>query len=196
MRKTIGWGAALGLLMVLACAAWAQTCNDKPQAKAEKDPRREAIKQAMAAKDYDKALTLLEELGGDKNAKPEEKFISLYYRFDIQAKQKHDGVKAGAVAKQLAELVSGCHMTLNYLAWTILDTPGLENRDLDLALQFAQKAAEITKHEDCTILDTLARAYYEKGDLDKAVEVQTMAVEKSELKKTLEKYKAKKNAAK
>jgi hypothetical protein len=180
-----------GVVMVLWCAAAMSAEPAAGQVKPEKE-RRAAIKQAMAAKDFDKALGLLEEMGNDKDATPQEKYLSLYYQFDIQAKQKHDGAKAGAVAKKLAELVSGCHMTLNYLAWTILDTPGLNNRDLDLALDFAQKAADLTKHEDCAILDTLARAYFEKGDLDKAIQIQTQAVEKCEMAKTLAKYKAKK----
>ena len=53
-------------------------------------------------------------------------------------------------------------------------------------------------------MDTLARAYFEKGDLDKAIEFQTKAVEKcqnndtisdeikEQVKETLEKYQNKK----
>ena len=93
-------------------------------------------------------------------------------------------------------MMSGSYKTLNDLAWTMLDTPGLQNRDLDLALDLAKKAAQISKNEDCQILDTLARAYFEKGNLDKAIEVQTLAVEKSPLTKTLKKYKALKTAKK
>jgi tetratricopeptide (TPR) repeat protein len=186
-----------GLLLVLSCAVLLWAAEAQPdQAKPDKQQRRAAIKQAIAAKDFDKALGLLEEMGNGKHATPEEKFLSLYYQFDIQAKQKHDGAKACPLAKKISEMMGGCQMTLNYLAWTILDTPGLQNRDLDLALEIAKKAAEVCKNEDCEILDTLARAYFEKGDLDKAIEVQTMAVEKCPLKKTLDKYKAKKSAQK
>jgi tetratricopeptide (TPR) repeat protein len=186
----------LGLLAVISCVAWAGTGTTEPQAKPEKQRRGEAIKQAIAAKDFDKALTLLEKMGNDKDATPEEQFMSIYYQFDIQAKHKHDGAKACPLAKKISEMMGGCQITLNYLAWTILDTPNLQNRDLNLALELAKKAAEISKNEDCTILDTLARAYFEKGDLDKAIEVQAMAVEKCPLKKTLDKYKAKKAAQK
>jgi ATP/maltotriose-dependent transcriptional regulator MalT len=61
----------------------------------------------------------------------------------------------------------------------------------------------VTKGESGEILDTLARAHFEKGDLDKAVEFQTKAAEKikddaettddikAQVKATLEKYKAK-----
>ena len=74
-----------------------------------------------------------------------------------------------------------------------------------MALALAKQAAELSKEEDGAILDTLARAYFEKGNLDKAIENQAKAVEKSEnnqelpddmkaqVKETLEKYKAKKS---
>jgi tetratricopeptide (TPR) repeat protein len=191
MRTTI-W-SVLGVFVVLLCSSAvlaAEPASGQP--KPEKQQRREAIKQAMAAKDFDKALVLLEEMGNDKDAAPQERYVSLHYQFDIQAKQKHDGTKACPMAKKLGEMMCGCHMTLNYLAWTILDTPEMKNRDLDLALDFAKKAADLTKHEDCAILDTLARAYFEKGDLDKAIEIQAQALEKCEMAKTLAKYKAKK----
>jgi tetratricopeptide (TPR) repeat protein len=191
MRSLFGVSLALSCA-VLLWAADTQTGNTKP----DKQQRNKAINDALVAKNFDKALGLLEKMGNDKQATCDEKFLSLYYQFKIQAEQKHDGVKASALAKKVSETMCGCQTTLNYLAWTILDTPDLQNRDLDLALDLAKKAAQICKSEDCQILDTLARAYFEKGDLDKAIEVQTMAVEKCPLKKTLEKYKATKSARK
>jgi tetratricopeptide (TPR) repeat protein len=195
MRKAM-W-SVFGLLFAFGCAAllWAAD-TQSDQGKSEKQQRKDAINRALAAKDYDKALPLLEAMANDKESACDEKFKALYLQFEIQAKQKHDGVKVAALAKKISETMCGCQMTQNYLAWTILDTPGLQNRDLDLALDLAKKAADISKSEDCQILDTLARAYFEKGDLDKAVEVQTMAVEKCPLKKTLDKYKAAKSAKK
>ncbi|HYG74420.1 MAG TPA: redoxin family protein [Planctomycetota bacterium] len=85
---------------------------------------------------------------------------------------------------------------LNAVAWGILATDNIEKRDFDLALKCAQRADELTKHENGPILDTLARAYFDKGQIDKAIETQTRAVEKSkgeqieeELKATLKRYK-------
>jgi hypothetical protein len=63
----------------------------------------------------------------------------------------------------------------------------------------AQRADELTKHVNAPVLDTLARAHFEKGQLDKAVELQTLAVEKAneemkeQLSETLTRYKAAKN---
>lgn len=91
---------------------------------------------------------------------------------------------------------------LNTIAWTILDDASIKRRDLDLAMAMAARAVEITKREDGSMMDTLARAYWEKGDSAKAIEIQTKAVElsktdarmpdaiKEQLADALEKYKA------
>ena len=56
----------------------------------------------------------------------------------------------------------------------------------------------MSKGEEGAILDTLARVYADKGDIDKAIEFQTKAVAKApddlkdQLTEVLEKYKAKK----
>jgi thiol-disulfide isomerase/thioredoxin len=69
---------------------------------------------------------------------------------------------------------------LNLVAWTIVDPETkIESRDLDLAMKAAEKAVELTKGEDGAVLDTLARVHYWKGDITKAIEIQTKAVEKS-----------------
>ena len=65
---------------------------------------------------------------------------------------------------------------LNTIAWTILTEPSIKNRDLDLAMAMATRAVEITQGKDGPILDTLARAHWEKGDGAKAVETATRAV--------------------
>ncbi len=85
--------------------------------------------------------------------------------------------------------------TLNEIAWTIVDPEGtVENKNLDLAFKAANKACEFTNWKDGAVLDTLARVYFEKGDLKKAVETQTKAVEvtngqmKASLEATLKEY--------
>lgn len=87
--------------------------------------------------------------------------------------------------------------TLNGIAWAIVDAPGVERRDLVLALRSATKAAELTAQADPSVLNTLARIHFEQGSVDKAVEVQTKAVAlaldpkmKQDFQTTLDKYTA------
>lgn len=87
---------------------------------------------------------------------------------------------------------------LNRMAWTILDDPGVEQRDYDMALKLARRANEIKKAKDPDVMDTLARAYFEKGDVDKAIEWQSRAIDlagpdsRARMQETLDKYKARK----
>ncbi|MBL0928145.1 MAG: redoxin family protein [Phycisphaerales bacterium] len=96
-------------------------------------------------------------------------------------------VRLGDAAKAKAygqSLVSGDlakeAMGLNALSWMIVGPETeftKEQQDLDLALTAAEKAADVTKHEEPQILDTLARAHFVKGNTAKAVEIQTKALD-------------------
>jgi thiol-disulfide isomerase/thioredoxin len=68
-------------------------------------------------------------------------------------------------------------MILNSVAWSILDDAGIENRDFDLALRLAQRAADLTNREDGMILDTLALALFRKGRVTEAITTQERALE-------------------
>ncbi len=88
---------------------------------------------------------------------------------------------------------------LNEIAWGIVDPANpMKGGDLDLALRAATAADEFTEHKDAMIIDTLARVHFAKGDVAKAIELQTKAVElapenfKADMTKALEEYKAKK----
>ena len=88
--------------------------------------------------------------------------------------------------------------SLNSIAWTIADTDtkGVKNRDFKIALKAAIRANELTEEKSAAILDTLARVYYETGDLKAAIKWQRKAVEAvpadtpmaDGIRKALEKY--------
>jgi thiol-disulfide isomerase/thioredoxin len=94
-------------------------------------------------------------------------------------------------------------MKLNEIAWTIVDPDGdVEKKDLDLAYRAATKGAEFAKGtaEEGMILDTVARVHFIKKDIDKAIEIQSKAVEltkdarmKKQLEETLKEYEAAKS---
>jgi len=65
---------------------------------------------------------------------------------------------------------------LNNLAWFITTEEGLKRRDLDLALTASVRSNLLTHASNAAYLDTLARIYYEQGDLGAAVRYQRDAV--------------------
>ncbi len=85
---------------------------------------------------------------------------------------------------------------LNGIAWSIVDPRAtLSTRDLDLALRAATHANRLTGDKDPSMLDTLARTHFARGEIDRAIEIQTQAVElaseplKSSLTPSLDEYK-------
>lgn len=89
---------------------------------------------------------------------------------------------------------------LNNYAWTLATSPFDELRDGDKAIELATAACVLTEFQAPHILSTLAAAYAEAGDFDKAVEWSSKAVELAEqgieaeqldaLREELEHYKA------
>jgi thiol-disulfide isomerase/thioredoxin len=84
------------------------------------------------------------------------------------------------------------------VALAIID-PGtdIQRRDLDMAMKAATAAAEVTENKNGVVFVTIARIHFLKGEYDKAVETQTMALrvihpnQKDKAETTLEEYKAK-----
>jgi thiol-disulfide isomerase/thioredoxin len=119
-------------------------------------------------------------------------------RFSVLMGQFKDTEGALAIAKANAAGAWKDNAQLqNKIAWTIVDpNGGVEKKDLALAEQCAKRAAELTKNKDAAILDTLARVHFVKGEVDKAIEVQTTAVGladeqmKADLQAALDEYKA------
>jgi thiol-disulfide isomerase/thioredoxin len=99
-----------------------------------------------------------------------------------------------AVRAELIDLLWDNATALNQIAWEIATEGG--GRDLGLALKAARRGSELRSHQDTAILDTLARVYYEQGELDEAIRWQKKAVEHNqgipEIDETLDAYLAEK----
>ena len=65
----------------------------------------------------------------------------------------------------------------NNLAWVLATVEDENLRDPAQALTLAQKACELTKYKQPTLLDTLAVAYAAKGDFPKAIETAQKAID-------------------
>ncbi len=170
-------------------AAWAKT-----EARAD-ELRRKAF-EAGQAEDYAAAEKALTDLG---NLDPSFAADAGMMKFRMLLLQKRDYSAASAAASALlGGPLKDDADALKEIAWTILEAEGVQNRDVDLAMKIALRAVEIGNGDDALIIDTLARAYWAKGDKAKAIEWQKKAVEKAaggplktELESTLHKYEGK-----
>jgi thiol-disulfide isomerase/thioredoxin len=90
--------------------------------------------------------------------------------------------KAYAIGRKLMEgPLADNAQALNAIAWVIVDpenTP--KKQDLELALKAAKRANDLNDGEEPATLDTLAKVYFDMGNLKKALKVQREAVKYSE----------------
>lgn len=193
--STIQWiGHPMEMEAVLTKIA-AGTFDAKKEAAAS-DARNQVMEklgEAMQKGDTDGALKILDEIA---KSDPDLGRELTGARYSILM-QKKDFKAAYAMGDQLVEAYNENPQVLNEIAWTVLDSPGIETRDYDFCMKLATKANELTDGKNAAILDTLARAYFEKGDAAKAVELETKAVEladetlKADLQAALKRYQEK-----
>lgn len=168
--------------------------KEKEAREAKSRAKEEAFETAMRAEDFGKALTAADDL----LAMDAKKYKSLNMFKYIALTKLGEKEKAKAFGGTLVEIFGKEPDALNQIAWTIVDPQGeitAEQRDAELAIALASKASEASGGKEPAILDTLARAYFTKGDIAKAVEVQTKAIEladddmKQQLESSLEEFK-------
>lgn len=88
----------------------------------------------------------------------------------------------GAAVAYGTKLVDGAFKDnpqgLNAVAWGLVEKPGekADPKVLKFALGVAQKADKLAESKSAEIADTLAKAYYETGDVTKALETQERAM--------------------
>ncbi|GEM_PF-2442189 len=71
-----------------------------------------------------------------------------------------------------AEALAGSADGLNSLAWDLVLEQELELRDPELAVKCAEESVKLSNRKEAASLDTLARAWYELGMVEKAIELQ------------------------
>ena len=117
-------------------------------------------------------------------------------KYDLLLKRLKDDDKAIACGEQIARDNWDSSGLLNSISWNTITTEDISKSIKVAATRWAARADELTEGKDASIIDTLARCYYEQGDLAKAIELQTKAVQvadpgmKKSLKDTLDKYEA------
>lgn len=114
--------------------------------------------------------------------------------------RKKDWAKAVEDYAKAAEINPESSVSQNGLAWLLSTAPDDKVRNGKRAVEAAKKACELTDHKNGGFLDTLAAAYAEAGEFDKAVEWQEKALKAGDMpikdldaaKKRLELFKQKK----
>ncbi|MFQ5352138.1 MAG: tetratricopeptide repeat protein, partial [Candidatus Binatia bacterium] len=103
-----------------------------------------------------------------------EKAVSALLNLYLSAKQTRDAVDMlrAAVAKKPESLT-----LLRPLASLLATAPQDDLRDGTLAVELAERAANLTHRKDPSVLATLAAAYAETGQFDRAVRIATEAIE-------------------
>jgi len=137
------------------------------------------------SEDWDGALELLDQIQEeDENTT---RLMTLRMRILQFAGRTEE---ASAVRAEIVEAAWDDARILNQIAWTTATLP--DSPDLKLALKAAKRASELNDDQDAASLDTVARCYYELGQLDEAIRWQRLAVEhnngNAEIEATLEEY--------
>ncbi|MEE2906400.1 MAG: redoxin family protein [Planctomycetota bacterium] len=147
---------------------------------------------AMAEGDTNKALELID----DMMAKHPDMAADLKStKFMIMLSSKEHATRAYSLGEEVIRENWDNASMLNSISWDVLTGEEVQYRDVDFALKAAERANNLTDGEDPMILDTLARAWFDKGDHQRAITLQEKAVAlspdgqmKEELKQTLERY--------
>lgn len=129
---------------------------------------------AMRAQKFEGAIAFLDQRAKLQPAMAD--FIATL-KFNV-LRWKKDYPSAWNLGQSFSETFkNGGHM-FNDLAATIWSWNVSEKQGLDLAESLATRAVEITRGEDGYVLLTLARVEFLRGNIDKAIEIQTRAMTK------------------
>ena len=138
-----------------------------------KQKLQEELMSMMYAEDTEGALGVLDQLA---EIDPDPTGVAL---FRAQLLLENGRVKeARNVFRDVIEGSKESPEVLGEIAWNLLQLPPAQ-RDLDLALDAAERAVKLTNGNQADHLDTLALAMYYLGDVEQAAELQGRAVGKA-----------------
>ena len=166
--------------------------KEQQQTEAKMRPLQQSIMRAMAQKDWDGAMTKIEE--AEKLLPPDKRSNLDMMRLNVLLGKK-DYTQAYPLMEKMSEANKNSGSFLNQLAWRIATDKSIEQRDLALAEKIANRANEASKGKDPATLDTLARIKFMRGDKEQALSLQQKAVDLADanmqpgLQKVLESYK-------
>ncbi len=176
------------------------TAAEREKALAEKRreraaaPLNEAIRMALDAGDFETAIAKMDEL---IELKPPRVASTIVGRFQITLKELGDVEAAYVFINKHRTAIWDSAPYLNSVSWIVLTEVEGDDRNLPMALAWADRACELTDYKDAAILDTLAKAYFDMGQVARAIEYQRKSFEhapegqmKDEIEQRLEEYEA------
>jgi len=138
------------------------------------------ITKAKKLKDWEAGIRVIEEAVA-KTPSIEANFGVEKYFLLLEAERTADAASYGQ--RLVSSVIAQNAMALNTLAWTIVDPQGSlskgQHADVKLAVNAAERAVELLQGKDASTLDTLGLALFRAGDVARAIEIQTKAVELS-----------------
>ena len=111
---------------------------------------------------------------------PQQAEVAYRNRAMAYSRKKEFG-KAAADYAKVVEINPESPVGQNGLAWLLCTAPDAKVRDGKRAVEAATKACELTNYKNGGYLDTLAAAYAEIGEFDKAVEWQEKALKAGDI---------------
>lgn len=111
-----------------------------------------------------------------KEMKQSMRLQALFQRYLTEAKEGGDAEKAKELGNKLKSAECKNPALLNEVAWAILTDEDIRKRDLELAMYFAKAAYDGCEGKDASIVDTYARALFDTGKTEQAIEAQKRAV--------------------
>jgi len=130
----------------------------------------------LESKKYDEAIA---DLSASIELAPDNEVA--YRNRAVAYSRKKDYAKAAEDYAKVVELKPDSPVAQNGLAWLLCTAPDEKIRDGKRAVEHATKACESTEYKNGGYLDTLAAAYAEVGEFDKAVEWQEKALKAGDI---------------
>ncbi len=128
----------------------------------------------------------------EQKALETQRIAELFREYLKAVREPEDSGKAAELARQIEAADLKSPDTLNSIAWTLLTSRSIRQRDIPFATRLVKKAMDLTQEKNPDILDTYARALWEAGQREEAIAVQQKAVDAAPMKRgfmvNLERY--------
>ena len=167
-------------LAKIVAGDWDRTSYKETFAREQADKKRSTalrreLFSAQRSGDNDKVLAILDrELEKNPNS-----LTFLAQKFELMVGPMNDP-QGYEIGWKILKQNRNNSQILNAIAWYTLDDEAVKDRDLEFAMAAAKAANEASGGNDAAILDTLARAYYENGDITRAIKFQKKAAENAD----------------